>query len=211
MKVHKKSIYPAAFAEAVDNCSTQFFSKIEIRHGQGLRWTIATVATAIVLSATCVEGRSAEYVVAASKGRWRVDLASVDCMSLVSKKVTIFQKDASYDPKVMAALKFVWPNKQMYRDNPQCRYVLVSNILSKTNGAVRYRGRPSTVSMAFQICQRNPDQSVNAHICSYKNIYLFRQLTNGDETFELGLRAFARPQVSRWAVMKIRVSASNTK
>jgi hypothetical protein len=145
-----------------------------------------------------------EYVVAASKIRWQVDLGEVECLSLASNRALIFQKSYSDDPQVKLILEKTFPEKRIEAENPKCSHSFTFNILSGITRAVRYRGEPSVVSMAFQICKKDSYGNRDNKACSYKNLYLFRGDITPLDAFAVGLQAFVRGQESRWAIIRVR-------
>jgi hypothetical protein len=146
-----------------------------------------------------------EFVVATAKSAWHLDLSRVECVSLVPNRATIFAKDFFEDRRILDIIQAVWPEKRFYRDNSDCPYVFVFTILSGLTRAVKYRGRPSVASMAFQVCARKADKTINPNSCSYKNIYLFEPISNELDAFEIGIKAFALSQSEEWLVTKVNV------
>jgi hypothetical protein len=134
------------------------------------------------------------FVVATAKASWKVSLDDVKCVSVRPNFAFVFNKNYFDDPRIFEIMKASWPEKIFYRDNRECPYVFGFNILSHTDRAIAYRGRPSVVSMAFQVCPRKPDGTVTGNGCSYKSIYLFQEVSDGIDAFALGMKAYVLPQ-----------------
>ena len=134
------------------------------------------------------------FVVATAKASWKIDLDDVKCVSVRPNSAFVFKKNYFDDPRIIEIMKASWPEKIFYRDNRECPYVIGFDILSHTDHAIKYRGRPSVVSMAFQVCPRNPDGTVTGTGCSYKSIYLFEEISDGIDAFALGMKAYVLPQ-----------------
>lgn len=157
---------------------------------------------AITFSSACY-GESSFYIVTASQLRWQVNLDRAECLSLVPNRANIFHKDFFDNPAIFSILQATWPKKDIFRDNVNCPYVFSFSILSGLTKAVKYQGRPSVISMAVVVCARKPDKTINDKLCSYKNIYFFRQVSSEIAAFEIGVKAFVLPQKSQWIVLKL--------
>jgi hypothetical protein len=168
------------------------------------------VLSAIVIAGLCLSmlafrpmsraPSQSSFVVATSKGSWAINLDDVKCVSLRPFDV-VFGKNYFDDPRISKIMQAFWPEKQIYRDNSECPYIFAFTIFSHVTRAMKYRGHPSVVSMAFQVCPRNPDKTVNPNGCSYKNIYVFQDISDGIDAFELGMKAYLLPQSKETTVV----------
>ena len=133
------------------------------------------------------------FIAAMTKASWKVDVDKVKCVSVRPNRDFIFQKSYFDDPRIFEIMQASWPEKKLFRDKAECPYVFSYNIASHTTRAVKYLGQPSVVSMAFQVCPRNPDGIMTGSGCSYKSIYLFKDISDGIDAFEIGMKAYVLP------------------
>lgn len=148
----------------------------------------------------------ASYPVAAWKIRWQIDLQKVECVSFIRDRATIFGKDTRDEPRVKEIVGALWPRINIYQDDASCPNVFGFSVHSQLTRSVTLGGKPAAITMAFQVCGRKPDTSIDDKRCSYKNIYLFEREHTPLETFEFGLKAFLLPQESAKALFNIQVN-----
>ena len=180
------------------------------RHAISLAWRafihnfkLVLFWLAITFSSVCYGASQSSYIVAASQLTWQVNLDRAECLSLVPNRANIFHKDFFDNPAILSILQATWPKKDIFRDNVSCPFVFSFSILSGITKAVKYQGRPSVLSIAVVVCARKPDKTINDKLCSYKNIYLFKQVSSELLAFEIGVKAFVLSQKSQWIVFKL--------
>ncbi len=153
---------------------------------------------------------SREFVVAASKRSWDIDIDSVKCLALLQKRTFsqafIFGKDYSDDPTIASFVRTMFPEKDIRWGYEDCMTIFGFNIIVHNDPAIRYKGEITRIVMQFDICERDKVNigHINANLCSTKSMYLFTANLRPFEAFEVGLRAFAHPQEERWEILKLR-------
>jgi hypothetical protein len=146
-----------------------------------------------------------EYAVAAARNRWNLSADLIECVSLFERPDLIFGKSYSNDSRVVEIAIRTLSGKSVKSHDLQCAYILTFVIELRTTRAVKYLGRPSTVSMSFDICERDSSGRVRIKACLSKNLYLFRSDLSALEVLELGLKAFLQVQKTEWEIIKVRL------
>jgi hypothetical protein len=144
-----------------------------------------------------------DEVVASAKNSWRIDLATIECLSVSERISSIFHQSHYDDPGIMKILEEKFPGKSIKRKNDECGFVLSFNIIKTTVRAVKYQGEPAAMLLSFSLCPRDPGGKVLAIGCSSKDLYLFRTDLDPLEAFEIGLKAFDQKQDKAWVILKI--------
>jgi len=144
-----------------------------------------------------------DEVVVSAKNSWRIDLATIECLSVSERVSSIFHQSHYDDPGVTKILEEKFPGKSINRKNDECRFALGFNIIKTTVRAVKYQGQPAAMQLSFSLCPRDPGGKILAVGCSSKDLYLFRTDLDPLEAFEIGLKAFDQKQDKAWVFLKI--------
>jgi hypothetical protein len=147
-----------------------------------------------------------EFVVAAALLQDRLDLASLECVSIRSARIF----GQSYVSEVIKLVEGKLAASVMPEAQGYCPFIFYSNALHQTTRAVKHYGQPALVFMSFGVCKTDLDGKVNRNPCVYKNVYLFRDDLLPLELFEVGFKAFVRKQDTEWTLMKIRLGHDQT-
>jgi hypothetical protein len=149
-----------------------------------------------------------EYIAAASQGRWNLNLDEIPCVSLSEKRDLIFGQAYTNNRSVQEVTAKLLPGKMIEHRQLECRYVLLFNLLLQTTRAVKFKGKPSTILMTFDICERSAMTEILSRACISKNGYLFNKDMEPLQAFEIGMRAFLQKQMGEWEVMRIKLQNS---
>jgi hypothetical protein len=144
-----------------------------------------------------------DEIVASAKNSWRIDVATIECLSVSERLSSIFQQSHYDDPGIVKILEEKFPGKSINRKNDECRFALGFNIVKTTVRAVKYRGQPAAMLLSFSLCPRDPGGKILAIGCSSKDLYLFRTDLDPLEAFEIGIKAFDQKQDKAWVILKI--------